>query len=162
MNRTTKIACFYALLAIVLTCGVVLPLFAQQTAAQRAQTFNLESKLAVQGFDVVAYFEGKPQKGKSEYATDYLGVKYLFATPQHLALFKANPIKYEPQYGGWCAYAMGNDGSKVEVDPETFKILNGKLYLFYNFYFINTLDKWNKDEANLLKKADVNWLKISK
>ena len=75
-------------------------------------------------------------------------------------LFKKNPAQYEPQYGGWCAYAMGNDGSKVEVDPETFKILNAKLYLFYNKYFTNTLKSWNKDEGRLMKSADANWMKF--
>ncbi len=64
---------------------------------------------------------------------------------------------YEPQYGGWCAYAMGNSGEKVEVDPETYKIVDGKLYLFYNKYFTNTLKSWNKDEAKLKSKADESW-----
>ena len=63
--------------------------------------------------------------------------------------FASNPAKYEPQYGGWCAYAMGHDGSKVEVDPETFKIINGKLFLFYNRFFNNTLKTWNQDESKL-------------
>jgi hypothetical protein len=56
---------------------------------------------------------------------------------------------------------MGAKGEKVSVDPETFKLLNGKLYLFYNSYFNNTLKSWNKDEENLKKKADQNWNKIS-
>lgn len=73
--------------------------------------------------------------------------------------FIKNPAKYEPAYGGWCAYAMGSDGEKVSVDPKTFKIVNGRLNLFYNKFFNNTLDDWNKDEANLKKKADVNWQK---
>jgi hypothetical protein len=55
---------------------------------------------------------------------------------------------------------MGNDGTKVEVDPETFKILNGKLYVFYNKFFTNTLKSWNKDEVRLHKNADDNWMKL--
>ena len=55
---------------------------------------------------------------------------------------------------------MGNDGSKVEIDPETFKIVGGKLYLFYNRFFNNTLKSWNKNEAALKAKADANWQKI--
>ena len=74
--------------------------------------------------------------------------------------FKKNPAAYEPQYGGWCAYAMGKDGDKVSIDPETFKIVNGKLYLFYNRAFNNTLKSWNKDEPTLKTKADANWQKI--
>ena len=61
---------------------------------------------------------------------------------------------------GWCAYAMGAKGEKVEVDPETFKIVDGKLYLFYNKFFNNTLESWNKDEARLRSNADKNWSKI--
>ena len=76
--------------------------------------------------------------------------------------FLKNPKNYEPQYGGWCAYAMGSNGEKVEVDPETYKILDGKLYVFYNAYFNNTLKSWNKDEAKLKKQADKNWQKIIK
>ena len=74
-------------------------------------------------------------------------------------MFKASPAKYEPQYGGWCAYAMGATNEKVEIDPETFKIINGKLYLFYHSWTNNTLKTWNKDEGNLKPKADVNWTK---
>jgi hypothetical protein len=76
--------------------------------------------------------------------------------------FKSNLVKYEPAYGGWCAFAMGDNGEKVSVDPETFKIVNGKLYLFYNKYFTNTLTSWNKDETNLKRKADANWPKLLK
>jgi hypothetical protein len=68
--------------------------------------------------------------------------------------------KYEPQYGGWCAYAMGSTGEKVEIDPETFKIENGNLYLFYHTWTNNTLNKWNKEEMKLKAKADKNWQNI--
>ena len=84
---------------------------------------------------------------------------YNFASASDKDAFVKNPAGYEPQYGGWCAYAMGATGEKVEVDPETFKIIDGKLYLFYNAYFNNTLKTWNKDETNLKKKADTNWKK---
>ena len=75
-------------------------------------------------------------------------------------MFDENPTRFLPQYGGWCAYAMGDSGEKVKIDPETFKIIDGKLYLFYNFYFTNTLTKWNRDESNLKQKADQNWKKV--
>jgi hypothetical protein len=77
-----------------------------------------------------------------------------------LLKFKANPEKYKPAYGGWCAYAMGENGEKVKVDPETYKIVDGKLYLFYNFWTTNTLDDWNKNEKKLKEAADRNWSKI--
>jgi hypothetical protein len=85
---------------------------------------------------------------------------YYFSSAENKEAFKRSPSKYEPEYGGWCAYAMGKNGEKVNIDPETFKILDGKLYLFYNKYFNNTLTDWNKDETNLKKKADANWPKF--
>ena len=131
-----------------------------QSAAKRTQNFNLEKNIAIQGFDPVAYFvQKKAIKGKSTLATTYEGVMYNFSSQANKDLFLKNPASYEQQYGGWCAYAMGSSAEKVEIDPGTFKILDGKLYLFYNAYFNNTLKSWNKDETNLKKKADVNWKK---
>ena len=92
---------------------------------------------------------------KWQLAQKYLS--YYFSSSANKDLFLKNPKSYEPQYGGWCAYAMGATNNKVEIDPETFKIGNGKLYLFYNAYLTNTLKSWNKDENNLKTKADKNW-----
>lgn len=126
--------------------------------ALRTKTFNLEKGLAIQGYDPVAYFtQQKAVKGKKEFAALADGVTYYFANQENKTLFLKDYKKYEPQYGGWCAYAMGASGEKVEVDPETFKILNGKLYLFYHSWINNTLTKWNRDETNLKTKADTNW-----
>lgn len=127
-------------------------------SALRIKTFNLEKGLAIQGYDPVAYFTlQKAVKGKKEFAALADGVTYYFSSQENKALFLKDYKKYEPQYGGWCAYAMGATGEKVEVDPETFKILNGKLYLFYHSWINNTLTKWNRDEPNLKTKADTNW-----
>ena len=130
-----------------------------QIEAKRVVQFNLEkNKVAVQGYDVVSYFkQNKAVKGKKELAVNYEGVIYYFSSQTNIDTFKKSPASFEPQYGGWCAFAMGDSGDKVEVDPETFKILDGKLYLFYNAFFNNTLKSWNKDEVNLKKKADANW-----
>lgn len=136
--------------------------FTQDATALRQKQFNISKKqVAISGYDAVAYFtEGKAKEGKAEFAVYNQGITYYFTTAANKELFKKNPSQYEPQYGGWCAYAMGNDGSKVEVDPETFKVVNGKLYLFYNKYFTNTLKSWNKNEAALMKSADANWIKF--
>ena len=133
---------------------------AAQTATKKAAEFNLENKIAIQGYDPLSYFKGKPSKGKKEITATYEGVVYNFSSVANRDAFLKKPTSYEPQYGGWCAYAMGSSGDKVEIDPETFKILDGKLYLFYNAYFNNTLKSWNKDEVNLKKKADTNWKKF--
>jgi len=132
-----------------------------QSAELRKKQFNLdESGVAIQGYDPVAYFSGKAVDGKKEFSLDYKGTTYRFATAADKEAFTANPGKYEPQYGGWCAYAMGAKGEKVVVDPETFKIVDGKLYLFYNKFFNNTLKTWNKDEGHLKANADKNWMKF--
>lgn len=132
-----------------------------QSAAKRTSEFNLEKKVAIQGYDPVAYFKQKKAvKGKTTITSSYEGVIYYFSSQTNKDAFAKNPASYEPQYGGWCAYAMGATGEKVEIDPETFKIVDGKLNLYYNAYFNNTLKSWNKDEANLKKKADANWKKF--
>ena len=126
----------------------------------RKKHFNIKNNISLEGFDPVSYFDGKPQEGESEITFSYNAVTYQFASQSNLNKFKANPEKFEPAYGGWCAYAMGAKGEKVTIDPKTFKIVNGKLYLFYNKFFNNTLTEWNKDEGSLKKKADANWQKV--
>lgn len=138
--------------------------FAISSQAQnvdRKKNFNLEDGIAIEGYDPVSYFNsGKAEEGSSSFAHTYLGVTYYFKSEKNKQLFIQAPQKYEPQFGGWCAFAMGKDGSKVEVDPETFKIINGKLYLFYNAYFNNTLEDWNKNEGYYKPRAETNWNKI--
>jgi len=131
-----------------------------QSAPKRLVHYNLDNKVAIQGYDPVAYFKGKPAKGKKEISANFDGVVYHFSSIANRDNFLKKPMSYEPQYGGWCAYAMGSSGDKVQINPETFKILDSKLYLFYNAFFNNTLKSWNKDEVDLRKKADANWNKI--
>jgi YHS domain-containing protein len=127
---------------------------------KRTTHFNLKKSIALEGYDPVSYFNGEPLEGKENLKVAYKSVTYLFANAANAEKFKQTPEKYEPVYGGWCAFAMGDSGEKVKIDPETFKILNGKLYLFYNFWGNNTLTDWNKNEASLKSKADQNWKKI--
>jgi YHS domain-containing protein len=138
-------------------------LVSQTILAQGHGPHNLnKAGIAIEGYDPVAYFkQAKAIEGGKEFGVTVDGVRYLFSSAQNAAIFKADPAKYQPQYGGWCAYAMGATGEKVEIDPETFKIIDGKLYLYYNRFFNNTLKSWNKDEANLKQKADANWKKLN-
>lgn len=130
--------------------------------ALRLKNFNLQKNLAIQGYDPVAYFtQNKAVKGNRNIAANAEGVIYYFSSTANKNLFLKDYKKYEPQYGGWCAYAMGSTGEKVEIDPETFKILNGKLYLFYHTWVNNTLNKWNADENKLKANADKNWQKLN-
>ena len=126
----------------------------------RKKNYNIKKSIAIDGYDPVSYFDNKPTEGKEELEFNYKGITYLFVNAANLNKFKATPEKYEPAYGGWCAYAMGESGEKVKIDPETYKILDGKLYLFYNFWGNNTLSDWNKNEKPLKLKSDQNWKKF--
>lgn len=149
------------ILLTMLFCVSAVSSFGQDMSRVRKEHYNLDNGLAIQGYDPVAYFsQQKAVKGDKSITTSYEGITYRFSSEQNRTAFKKSPSTYEPQYGGWCAYAMGNDGSKVEVDPETFKIVDGKLFLFYNRLFTNTLKSWNKAELKLKQQADLNWTKI--
>jgi len=134
----------------------------QEEFMARLDHFNLNDKnLAIQGYDPVTYFDVEgPLKGNKNYKLKYKGVTYYFVSNKNKEIFEGIPEKYEPLFGGWCAYALGNSGEKAKVDPETFKIIDGKIYLFYNFLFNNTLEYWNEDEKNLKELADKNWRKL--
>jgi len=120
--------------------------------------YNLQSTYVADGYDVVSYFSNQAEKGSSKFTHTHDGVSYKFSSEDNLRKFKENPTDYVPQYGGWCAYAMGSYSDKVTINPKTFEIRDGKLYLFYNAYFTNTLDKWLDEGAEELKiKADKSW-----
>jgi YHS domain-containing protein len=142
-------------LTLFLVLSVILVM--AQTEAVRKEKYNIKKSIAIDGYDPVSYYDGEPREGDDNLSFSYKGVKYLFASATNQNKFKAAPDKYEPAYGGWCAYAMGETGEQVKVDPETYKIINGKLYLFYNFWGNNTLEDWNKNENKLKEAAEVNW-----
>jgi len=131
-----------------------------QSDDARKKNYNVKNNIALDGYDPVSFFSNKPQEGDEDITVNYKGITYQFVNAANLAKFKVSPDKYEPAYGGWCAYAMGETGEKVKVDPETFKVIEGKLYLFYNFWGNNTLEDWNANEKTLKAKADQNWRKI--
>jgi len=153
----------FNILFVCIAGGTILlthPAHSQSSDAAKSD-LNLEKGVAISGYDPVTYFTlGKAVYGNSSHSYAYQGATYHFSSQANLDTFKMNPGKYEPQCGGWCAYAMGKDGIRVKVDPATFKIIDGKLYLFYNSHFNNTLKKWNEDEASLLKTANENWNKL--
>lgn len=134
----------------------------QIVAQSRTKNYNVDNGIAIQGYDPVAYFtQNKAVKGSKQFSVIAEGVTYFLSSEVNKNLFLKDYKKYEPQYGGWCAYAMGATGEKVEIDPKTFKILQGKLYLFYHTWTNNTLPKWNADEVSLKVKADKNWNSIN-
>ena len=134
---------------------------AQNTEAARKKHYNLDNNVALSGYDPVSYFANKPIEGNKEINYTYKGVTYYFLTEKSKAVFKANPEKFEPQYGGWCAYALGKKNPELmDADPETYKITNGKLYVFYNSFGVNTKKKWTKNESDMQHNADENWKEI--
>lgn len=116
--------------------------------------------VAIAGYDPVSYFQGAPQEGSSEFIFTYEGAQFYFTSKDNMSHFKAKPQHYVPQFGGWCAFAMGDSGEKVSVDPKTYKITEGKLYLFFNSRGNNTLNSWNADEPELRQRARRNWDKL--
>ena len=118
--------------------------------------------LALEGYSPVSYFtEGVAQKGDPQFAVDHNNVAYYFTSAKQVQQFKANPQRYLPEYGGWCALGMAIS-EKLPIDPRLFKLANGKLYLFLRNPKVDALAVWNqKNEADLIQKADVYWKKVS-
>ncbi len=134
-----------------------------QSEATRVKHYNIEDNVALSGYDPVSYHANKPIPGKESITSTYKSITYRFLTEKSKEIFKANPDKYEPAYGGWCAYALAKkDPEKMEADPETYKIIEGRLYVFYNSFGVNTVKKWNKDEPKSKVTADKNWNDIIK
>lgn len=112
------------------------------------------SNLAVDGYDAVAYFtEGAPAKGDKAFETEYRGATWRFSSAENLAAFEAEPQRYAPQYGGYCAWATAQ-GYTARGNPQNWTIHDGKLYLNYN-------DKvqadWRQDISGFIEQADANW-----
>jgi peroxiredoxin Q/BCP len=124
--------------------------------------YNLpKDGIALGGYDPVAYFtQGQAVKGVPGIQVPYRGAHYQFASQTSLDQFIADPKKYLPTYGGWCATAMAR-GEKVEIDPSNFKVSNGRLFLFYKGLWGNARKDWDKDEPGQMAKADAAWQKIS-
>ncbi|TGL03168.1 YHS domain-containing protein [Leptospira bouyouniensis] len=149
-----------------ITLVVSISIFAQSEFSLneiRKKHFRLNSDgVAIDGFDPVSYFSNNPIKGKKEISKEYQGIIYYFSSIENKKIFEQNPDQFEPKYGGWCAYAMGESGDKVEIDPKRFKIIDGKINLFYDGIFGDTLIPWNQNEKKLIPKANENWKKLMK
>ncbi len=130
-------------------------LLASTALAADKSVLNLNKDgVAVQGYDPVAFFTVKaPVKGKPEFTSEFRGATYRFHSAKSKATFDGEPSKYEPQFGGYCAYAVSK-GKLAEIDPEAFQIVDGRLLLQYSK---GVRDDFSKDTAGNLKKADANW-----
>ena len=110
--------------------------------------------VAIEGYDPVAYFtEGRPVKGSAEFAEEWLGASWHFANAAHREAFVGDPDKYIPQFGGYCSKAM-SDGVVKSLDPEAWRIIDGKLYVFSSK---KGRDIFGKDISGRSAKANANW-----
>ena len=136
---------------------VICHLFAQQSFAADADFYSHKKRGAIGGADVVAYYSlekgADAVRGNKDISFEYKGATWYFSSEANRDLFASAPEKYVPQYGGYCAYAVAI-GQTQSVDPDYWHILDGKLYLNYN-YFVNR--KWSKDSEGYIAKADNNW-----
>jgi YHS domain-containing protein len=116
-----------------------------------------EDGVAVKGYDVVAYFDQKrPMKGDPKYSYQYNGAKYNFVSPGHLDVFAKNPEAYLPQYGGYCAVGVST-GHMADIDPESWAVIDGKLYLNSSK---GAQKLFGKDPHTTIKQANDNWAKV--
>jgi YHS domain-containing protein len=135
---------------LLLSISVATPLLAQTKTL-----LNLDrTGVAIQGYDPVAFFtDHKPVRGKPGFATKRDGATYLFASQEHKDLFDKEPTKYEPVFGGYCAYGVSRN-KLVEIDVDAFQIVDGRLLLQYSK---GVRDDFNKDTKGNLTKAEANW-----
>lgn len=132
---------------------LVLLLTAWNSNAQKSAVFN-PGDGAIHGYDAVAYFkQGRAVKGDTGFSFSWNQANWYFSTAQNRDSFRADPLRYAPQYGGYCAYGMA-DGHKAPTDPEAFSIVSGKLYLNYNK---NVQVLWKKRPEAFIQTADKNW-----
>ncbi|MCW5979393.1 MAG: YHS domain-containing protein [Bryobacteraceae bacterium] len=148
-NRVRFIGTFAGLCALVAA-----------SAAGPVDPVNKSGKgLALKGYDPVGYFtDSQPVKGSAEFAHDWMGAEWRFASVENRDRFAADPARYAPQYGGYCAWAVSNNYT-ADADPEAWKIVDGKLYLNYSK---GVQKKWEKDQAQRIEAADANWPRLHK
>lgn len=151
--------------AAVVRAALVLVLFATLTIAVRSASAAVDPinknifGTALKSYDAVAYFkEGRAIKGRDEFRHDWMGAKWYFANAANRDEFARNPEKYAPQFGGYCAWAVAN-GYTASIDPEAWRIIDGKLYLNYSK---DVQKKWEANIPGFIKQGNENWPKLKK
>ena len=151
--RNFSLAAAIALAVVGFSATTSNPAFAYDTASTSAINTG-EKALILHGYDAVAYFnQNAAVKGTAKYHIRHEGATYRFSSARNMAAFKANPSKYVPQYGGFCAMGAAL-GKKLDIDPTQFKVVNDKLYLNVS---VDGFKAWSKDIPGNIAKADENW-----
>ena len=141
-------------LAFVASMAIVL-LVPMSMAGSSPNPVNVGSdKVAIKGYDTVAYFtNGQPTRGSSEFVFTWNGARWQFASAAHRDMFAANPERYAPQFGQFCSMGLAL-GKRAIADPEVWKIVDDKLYLYFSR---GARDKFQQDAPKNLKEAEANW-----
>lgn len=136
---------------VLLGAGLALP-----PAPLAARSFA-EDGVAVRGTDVVAYVtEGRPRPGRPEFEHEWRGARWRFATAAHRDAFAADPARYAPAYGGFCAFAV-SEGYTAPIDPAAWRIVEGRLFLNYDR---GVQRRWERDMARRIARGDANWPRL--
>jgi YHS domain-containing protein len=134
---------------------VIMVLLAVPAVASAKSVYNTNwLGVAIKGYDPVAYFTEKmPVKGSSDHELSWKGAKWHFASANNLEIFRSDPERYAPRYGGYCAYGVANN-YLVKIDPDAWTVHEGKLYLNYS---LKVREQWKEDIPGFIEKADRNW-----
>lgn len=140
-------------------------LTALSTASAEAAR-NLDDGEALQGFDPVSYFDGVPRMGRKHIVVEHDGAVYRFSNEANRNRFLADPERFEPAFGGFCAWGVVDDADEEDVVPSSWKIVDGRLLLFYKGYLGDGLRDWEEEsvrvggESVLLERADIAWSRL--
>ena len=141
-------------LTIVIAAPVALVAVSRGSKAETVAPVFAEDGIAIRGTDPVAYFtDGRAVQGDPAIHADWKGARWLFASGDHRAMFVADPAAYAPQFGGYCAWAVA-EGYTAPIDPEAWRIVDGKLYLNYS---VKVQKKWARDIPGNIARAQTNW-----
>lgn len=149
-----------------LVMALLLSAFAPSFAKDAAPMNTNDQGVFLDGYDVVSYFTtNEATLGSPKYTAEHNGTKFQFSSAENLELFKADPDKYMPEYGGYCAFAVANGKGTVKANPKTFKMYNGHLLMFFDDLYegkrFNTIVPWNSNEPDFYSKAEQNWSQLS-
>lgn len=138
----------------VTSCGII-----PTQAESSIDSINVdENRLAIKGYDPVAYFtQSAPVQGNKNFTAEYNGAVYYFSSAEHQALFEGNPVQYAPQYGGYCAFGVSKE-RKFDTDPTAWAVVDNKLYLNLNDKVQN---RWVQNKEELILEADTIWVDIA-
>jgi len=154
LNRRNFIRCVGAAVATA-SLGTT---WARAESYGPVNTLGSTDGIAIRGFDPVAYFrDGGPRQGKPEFSVRYQGATWRFASAEHKALFEADPMRYMPAYGGFCAYGTSR-GYLVKIEPEAWSIVDGKLYLNYD---VDVRQTWLRDTKKYLARSEAGWPRLT-